>query len=299
MTISTMGPLPAVSGCACHICLPDPPVREHLDDGDRSCIETVVRCGWQVILVGGDCSCSNCGKEPDAADDGPAFAYTVGLMHRAGHPELAMTGLAPAVMHHALNVVADRVVRHGLQVQPGDVIETVLLNAPVVVDEVSAAGLQHIGSWSAWFHRTSVPALQLVWPTTSGVFAWQPGALPELDELQPVPWRVPRLRSGALGIDPAWPLPTDPDTTVIVCTHMRHENEPIRFVARTHDAEGVERWDFHCGRDHGDGIDQLLTEHVAHTVRAAPSLREIADLAVGEFAERDDAFSPWRRGMLP
>jgi hypothetical protein len=69
-------------------------------------------------------------------------------------------------------------------------------------------------------------------------------------------------------------------------------------VARNQDAQGAELWDFHCGRDHGDGIDQLLSEHIAHTVRAAPSLRQIADLAVGEYAERDDAFSPWRRGTL-
>ncbi len=235
---------------------------------------------------------------PDAADDGPAFAYTVGLLHRAGHPELAMTGLAPAVMHRALNVVADRVVRHGLQIQPGDVIETALSNAPVAVDEVSDVGLRHIGLCSAWFHRTPVQALQLVWPTTSGVFAWQPGAPPDLDKLQPVTWRVPRLRCGPLGVDPPWSLPATPDTTVIVCTHMRYENEPVRFVARTQNAEGVELWDFHCGRDHGDGIDQLLTEHIAHTVRAAPSLREIADLAIGEYAERDGAFAPWRRGIL-
>jgi hypothetical protein len=298
MTTHTMGPLPAMSGCTCHICLLESPSRERLTDGDRACIDRVVRFGWQVMLVGGTCTCSDCGEGPAAAEDCPAFAYTVGLMHRVGHQELAMTGLPSEVMHRALNVVADRVVRHGLRVQPGDVIETVLFNAPVVVDEVSDVGLRSIGCWSAWFHRTTVHALQLVWPTTSGVFAWQPGAPADLNKLQPVAWRVPRLRSGALGVDPSWPLPATPDTLVIVCTHMRHENEPVRFVARTQDAQGAEHWDFHCGRDHGDGIDELLTEHVSHTVRAAPSLRKIADLAIGEFAERTDAFSPWRRGML-
>jgi hypothetical protein len=258
----------------------------------------VVSFGWQVTLVGEGCSCSDCGAGPDTVQDDPPFAYTVGLMHRAGHPELAMSGLPAAVMHHALNLMADRVVRHGLQVRPGDLIETALLNAPVTVDEVSGKGLRRIARYSAWFHRVQVPALQLVWPTTSGVFAWQPGAPRELEELQPAEWRVPRARRGALGIDPPWLLPAAPDTVVVVCTHMRRDNEPVRFVARTHDDDGAELWDFHCGRDHGDGVDELLTEHLAHTIRAAPSLRSLADLAVGGFAERDDAFSPWRRGTL-
>src|ERR1700712_1456175 len=82
MTTSMMGPLPAVSGCLCHICLPDPGSRRRLTGADRGCIETVVRVGWQVMLVGDGCSCAECGEQSD--DDGPAFAYTVGLMHRAG-----------------------------------------------------------------------------------------------------------------------------------------------------------------------------------------------------------------------
>jgi hypothetical protein len=291
-----MGPLPAVAGCACHICLPALP-SHGLDDFDRACIETVARVGWQVMFVGGSCSCAGCGEEP-ADDDGPAFAYTIGLMHRAGHPELAMTGLPAAVMHHALNIVADRIVRHGLRVKPGDVIETALLNAPVVVDEVSEVGLRELGLWSAWFHRIPVRALQLVWPTAGGVFAWQPGAPPEVEAMQPAAWRVPQLRSGALGLDPPWPLPVRPDTTVIVCAHLRQDNDPVRFVARTREPDGVELWQFHCGRDHGDDMDQLITEHVAHTVRAAPSIRQIADLAIGECAERADAFSPWQRQSL-
>ncbi len=209
-----------------------------------------------------------------------------------------MSGLPRELMHYALNTLAERVVRHGLRVRPGDVLETVLSNVPVTVDEVSDVGRQRIGLRSAWFHRAPVPALQLVWPTTSGIFAWQPGAPRELEMLQPPAWRVPRPRSGALCVDPPWPLPARPDTRVIVCTHMRHENEPIRFVVRTQDERGAELWDFHCGGGHGEGIDEFVTEHIAHTLRAAPSLREIADLGVGEYAEREDAFSPWRRAVL-
>jgi hypothetical protein len=296
MTNSMMGPPPAVSSCACRICVPNF-IDQSPSASDRDCIETVVRCGWQVVVVGGDTACDCCSGPPDS-EDGPAFAYTVGLGHRAGHPELAMTGLPVTLMHHALNLVADRVVMSGLRLRPGDVIETALPNAPVVVDAVSNVGLESIGCVSEWFHRHPVEVLQLVWPTTSGVFGWQPGAPPELDALQPPAWRVPSPRTGGLAVDPPWPFPATPDTMVVVCTHLRQDNEPVRSVARMQDESGAELWDIYCGRDHGPGIDQLLMEHLAHTVRASPSLRDVADLRVGEYAERDDAFSPWRRGRL-
>ncbi|WP_375499254.1 DUF4262 domain-containing protein [uncultured Jatrophihabitans sp.] len=104
-----------MSGWACRICVPDL-VDEFAASDDPRCIETVIRCGWQVVTVGGDAPCTCCGSDSDS-NDGPAFAYTVGLGHRAGHPELAMTGLPVAVMHHALNSLADRAVRSGLRIR--------------------------------------------------------------------------------------------------------------------------------------------------------------------------------------
>jgi hypothetical protein len=84
----------SVSGCRCRLCEPGP----LNDDLERACVETVREHGWQVNLVGaGD------------GDDEPAFAYTVGLGHRARHPELVMSGLPSDLMHRVLNAMVERI----------------------------------------------------------------------------------------------------------------------------------------------------------------------------------------------
>jgi len=100
------GPLPATPGCDCHICRPD----DSYDELDRRVVETVLAHGWQVMLVADDAGCSDPDHHDHSSDDhgepGPPFAYTIGLGHRAGHPELLMSGLDTGVMHRALNDVA-------------------------------------------------------------------------------------------------------------------------------------------------------------------------------------------------
>ena len=97
-----MGPLPAAPDCDCHICRAD----ASYDELDRRTIDSVLEHGWHVILVSDDVACSDPEHHDHSADDhgepGPAFAYTVGLGHRLGHPELLMSGLDHRMMHHAL-----------------------------------------------------------------------------------------------------------------------------------------------------------------------------------------------------
>ena len=66
--------------CYCHVCVPNP-----VDDG---CLDwrngtagLIDRHGWSVVGI-------------DAADEVPAWAFTVGLWHSLGSPEIAMFGLS-------------------------------------------------------------------------------------------------------------------------------------------------------------------------------------------------------------
>lgn len=206
-----MGPLPAAHGCDCHICRPD----ESYDDIDRRTIETVLEHGWQVISVADDGEC--CGNPDDhdhsAHEDvepSPPFAYTIGLGHRCGHPELLMSGLDRAVMHHALNEVARRVM-NGRHLAPGDVLEDVLAGVQVVVEQVADEALPNTVTWSA---------------------------------------------------------------------------------ARESDEARGEDWSIHCGADRHDTSD-LRVVHLAHLVRAAPSLRDISNLGIDQEAMRTGPDSEW------
>lgn len=275
------------STCDCHACRPE----KRYDPIDRDCIGTVLEHGWQVVLVGsGTCECCDAGGVDPSHGDGPAFAYTVGLGHRAGHPELLMSGLDPGLMHRSLNRLAQRILE-GRRLAPGDVLEGVLGGAPVAVAAASSYALAEVVTWSGWFHRRRPDALVLVWPTTSGVFAWQPGAPAVLDELQPVEWREPVAPLGPLAADPPWDFPVPPDDTAFSCEHVVEHGRPVLLVARQSSGFRSEDWTIHCGEAHYDS--QMVSTHIAHLVRGAPSLRDLADLPLEWTAERTDVDSPW------
>lgn len=291
-----MGPLPAVPGCDCHICRPE----ESYDDTDRQSIDMVLKHGWQVILVADSAKCSHPDHDDRACGDdepGPAFAYTVGLGHRAGHPELLMSGLDPGVMHHALNEIAGRVMS-GRRFAPGGALEDVLAGVPVALEDVAETALADTVLWSGWFHRRKPEALAVIWPTKAGVFAWQPGAPEILDELQPPSWRVPITHTGGLASDPTWDFPVPPDHRAFSCTHVVDGGEAVLWTSRQSDVERGEDWTIHCGAERHE-IREMRVVHLAHLVRSAPGLRQISDLPLDAEALRTDTDSAWRTAHLP
>lgn len=292
-----MGPLPAAPGCDCQICRPD----ESYDELDRRTIDSVLEHGWQVMLVAADAGCSapehDVHSDDDHGEHGPAFAYTVGLGHRFGHAELLMSGLDHRVMHRALNDVARRIM-NGRRLAAGDALEQVLAGVPVAIEQVAAGALRETVTWSGWFHRRKPEALAIVWPDTSGVFAWQPGAPAILDELQPRGWRDPITHTGGLAADPAWHFPVAPDHRAFSCTHVVDDGEAVLWAARESDVTRGEDWSIHCGAE-GHETDDMRVVHLAHLVRSAPSLRELSNLGVDEEALRADPDSPWATAALP
>lgn len=292
---SWMGPLPAAPGCDCHICRPD----ESYDEQDRRVIDTVLKHGWQVILVAEHAGCSDPDHDDHATghgESGPAFAYTIGLGHRAGHPELLMSGLDHAVMHRALNGIARRVI-DGLRLAPGDELEDVLAGVPVAVEQVSDAALPETVTWAGWFQRRKPEALAIVWPDRRGVFAWQPGAPEVLDVVQPHGWRVPIEHTGGLATDPTWDFPIPPEQRVFSCTHVVDDGEAVLWAARERDAERGEDWSIHCGAT-GHATDDMRIVHLAHLVRSSPSLRQISDLGLDVEAWRTDPDADWETAPL-
>lgn len=289
-----MGSHPAAPGCRCRICRPEPPS----DEVERRTISIVMAHGWQVMIVSDDAGCSHPDHHHDDKPEPavPGLAYTVGLGHRADHPELMVSGLEPALMHSMLNGLAQRVVE-GHRLSAGDVAEDVLAGVPVALHEVSETGLVEAVTWSGWFHRRRPDALAVVWPDRRGVFAWQAGAPEVLDERQPPRWRVPHDHRGGLAADPDWPFPVPSDKQALTCSHVVDRGYGVRWVARELDETRGEDWSVHCGADsHAD--EDVRAVHLAHLVRAAPSLRHVSDLALDEEAYRPDAFSPWMRSPL-
>lgn len=269
-------------GCRCHVCRPTR-AAGRLEPGDERVLHDVRRFGWHLVGVG-------------AGDAGtPAFAYTVGLGHRSNHPELLMSGQPVDLMASVLDEVASRVVVRGHRLGAGDVVEGVLAWHPMVPEDVTTATAHDTIRYSSWFHRRPARALQLVWPDVTGLFPWQPGAHDTTD-LQPPGWRQVSARAGGVAADPGWVLDTPADHLAVACDHVVLDGETPITVLRV-GTPGRNQWVLLCRRDdHTEA--QYTTQHLAHAVRGAPSLRALADLAVGEGATRRGPSDPWRRFPL-
>jgi hypothetical protein len=168
---------------------------------------------------------------------------------------------------------------------------------PLVLEELADDALGETVTWSGWFHRAKPKALVLVWPSTSGVFAWQPGGPEVLDERQPPTWRQPIQHTGGMAADPEWTFPVPPDRLAFSCKHVVDEGHVVLWAAREADETRGEDWSIHCGADSHDTDDMRLV-HLAHLVRGAPSLRQIAGLGLDEQALRTDTDSPWTTSRL-
>lgn len=283
MNHSQLGILPALPECDCQICRPEPVY----DEIDRRCIDAILSKGWQTLLVGAECVIEGCCE----SDSGPDFAYTLGLGHHRGHPELFMSGLDLRLMSSVLNHLAEQV-RAGHVFKHGDVVEGALAGVPVVLEQLADEHLEQTVPWSGWFHRRKPEALAVVWPTTTGVFSWQPGAPSQLDEMQPPYWRIPSPREGGVAVTPDWTFPIPAEQLVSSCTHVVVDGVPVLWAAHHDDGEQGDNWTFHCGAsDHT--IDTICAIHIAHLIRSAPSLREICGLELGCEAKRATPHVPF------
>ncbi|HKX75856.1 MAG TPA: DUF4262 domain-containing protein [Acidimicrobiia bacterium] len=145
--------------------------------------EMIRRHGWFIEYVGGDqCDCPDCaGRE----EDGPPFAYTVGLFG-LGHPELLVFGLGPDAAGTVLNAFG-KMIRRGENLVPGQLVSLPGGHHQFVVEEVPNPGEIVFGA-NDFYQRppeASVPVLQLTYDDGNGVFPWDPDY--PVPEMQPRP----------------------------------------------------------------------------------------------------------------
>ena len=129
--------------------------------------------GWVVIRI-----------EEDAR--GPAFAYSIGLTARFGHPEIIILGLPLDVAHDIINLVGDAV-RRGSRYVAGGTYDEFLEGYDVTFRAVPRHQYDaYLGTALRFYDNESFTTLQLVYPTREGVWPWQDGAPESFRNRQPV-----------------------------------------------------------------------------------------------------------------
>jgi hypothetical protein len=143
-----------------------------MDEYDAQTIADIDRFGWIVRRI--------------IADEGPDFAFSIGLFHSFGHPELLIYGLAPNVIGHVINEIGERI-RDGERYVAGQTVNGFLEGYAVTFRPIPLAQYAaHLGGAIRHYRGRDFPALQVVYPDFEHRWPWDAGVDNELLEAQPV-----------------------------------------------------------------------------------------------------------------
>jgi hypothetical protein len=143
------------------------------DDIERKLVSDIEEFGWHVIKIFED-------------DEGPAFAYSIGLFKSFSHPEIIIFGLDVHLMHRMINLIGEEV-RQGRRFAEGDAASGILEGYDVQFHEVARRHYhEHVGH-ARWFYKgDDFPVLQCLWPDKKGRFPTDPGFAQALRPRQPL-----------------------------------------------------------------------------------------------------------------
>ncbi|HZP05225.1 MAG TPA: DUF4262 domain-containing protein [Terracidiphilus sp.] len=253
---------------------------------DENNIRRIEEYGCSVISVGRDCN------------DDLSWTYTIGVYDTCDKPDLITVGLKFGVAQACLNEAVKRQ-REGVNLTQERQAE-LIGNVDCEFRPVDPKWVRHLMNWANWYYnRTDYPVLQAVYPDLENRFPEDEGfdsrfAQPLMQLNAPFTqveqefWEsVDRSDKSANFSD--WRFPDPPHTGVYLSKAVLEGKEAITYVS--HDADDG-AWQF-LGDSMTESGGALSCFH--HPIDSDPSLKELADLPLGWWAERDALGDSWRR----
>jgi len=150
-----------------------------MTDSDKKVLSDIDEFGCHVISV----------FDPD--DVLPQFTYSVGVQKSSGEPEVVVFGLKSTLAKSVVNNYNSRV-RAGERFEAGRQYADFLEGFMVFFEPVDRQHYKEHFGYDLWLYGgEDFAVLQLIWPTTSGVWPWEPEASEWFKVNQPLLGRVP------------------------------------------------------------------------------------------------------------
>ena len=110
-------------------------------------------------------------------DEHAPFTYSIGIEQSLGMPELIVIGLKSNVAHSAINECY-RQMKEGGAIAPGARVAGLLGGGfECLIGEATSEKVSDYMHWASWLYKGQpFRAYQLIWPSTTGEFPWEPGA---------------------------------------------------------------------------------------------------------------------------
>ena len=120
-------------------------------------------------------------------DECPGFTYSIGIEQSTGQPEIIIAGLGQDIAHWMVNEYNNRV-KNGESFKPGEYYSDFLEGFDVTFKEVEKKHYPEYFGWGNWLYKSDdFKVLQLIYPSTSGLWPWDKNAPKEFS------WYIPRL----------------------------------------------------------------------------------------------------------
>ncbi len=122
-----------------------------------------------------------------ADEDGPAFAYSVGLWHSYKHAEILIFGLEYDTALAIINDIAQWLKDGNPAIETDQPNSNFLEGYDCFFCEVPKSKYEEYVLSCQWLYQgNSFPLFQLIWPSEDGSLPWNETATPSFREMQPV-----------------------------------------------------------------------------------------------------------------
>ena len=143
------------------------------DPREAKALADIARYGCHVIHVA-------------AESDLPPFSYSVGIWKSSAKPEVVVIGLKQNLAHFVVNEY-NRRVRDGEVFVPGLLYPEFVERFQITFEKVDQRFYAEYLGWNLWLYAgPDFEVLQLVYPTTTGAWPWQPSASDWFRTWQPI-----------------------------------------------------------------------------------------------------------------
>ena len=130
-----------------------------MDDGDQKALDNIEEYGCHVLNI-------------LEGEGEPSFTYTIGITKKQKKPDIVILGLKRELAHSIANNYKDRLLE-GETFEEGKYYSDFLGNFDVCFVTVAKKHYKEYFGWGLWLHDgDDFEVLQMIWPTTDGVWPW-------------------------------------------------------------------------------------------------------------------------------
>ena len=130
-----------------------------MDEHEKKALDNIEKYGCHVM---------NVMEEGDLT----GFTYSIGINKKQNKPDVVVMGLKSELAHSMVNNYKDRLIK-GEVFESGKSYSDFLGDFDVCFIKVAKKHFKEHFGWGLWLHKgDDFEVLQMVWPTTEGVWPW-------------------------------------------------------------------------------------------------------------------------------